>query len=205
MVTFKGLVFTAVLFAVSLPLAAGTGQRIRPALPVADGACPFETIHTGGVADAFAAPNDAIHPSPALTTFLASVSSKSYDDLAINHYFGDSFKLDECSICGQLCSVKVEIVFQGTGGLDCNDTLFIGQAGGAALFSGDLVPGGCNANEPPPITSPTHAAAVDITTKVIDIDPKAFQDLVCFQKYPWLDVITQDDHAVDSMRLVIRH
>ena len=159
--------------------------------------CVYEMILTGGVDDAFALPADAVHRSP-----------KDYDDNAIDRHFGDSFKLDSCLICTQICSAKLEIELQGGGGLDCNDSLFAGEAGGFAVYSDYIYPGGdCsgpggNSSE---IYQLWKRALVTTNVRTINLDVKALQELVCDRGYPWLDVVVQDDHAIDSMRLIIEY
>jgi hypothetical protein len=170
--------------------------------------CVFETIQTGGVDDAFTMPADAVHRSPALSNYLATRNPKDYDDTAIDHHFGDSLKLDACLICDQICSAKLEIELQGSGGLDCNDSLFAGQAGGFAVYSDYIYPGGdCSGPSGPSsdVYSQWKRSLTTSTSRTIDLDVKALQDLVCNLDYPYLDVIVQDDHAVDSLRLVIEH
>ena len=171
--------------------------------------CAFETIETGGVDDGFALPTDATHPSPQLAGYLYTRFPKDYDDTAIDHHFGDSFKLNQCLICEQICSAKLEIELQGSGGLDCNDSIFAGEAGGFAVYSDYIYPGGdCSG----PFGGNTdvyqqwrRALSASTVARTIDLDVKALQELVCDRNYPWLDVIVQDDHAVDSLRLIIQH
>jgi hypothetical protein len=175
---------------------------------LADPSCPFQTIQTGGVADAFVLPADTTHRSPGLVTFLSTRNPKDYDDLTIDRHFGDSFKLDECLICDSLCSARVEIELQGTGGLDCNDSIFIGEAGGVALWSGPIYFGGCFFYDDASFNQQYNVwrlAQSPSTTRTIDLDVKALQDLVCNKQYPWLDVVVQDDHGVDSIKLVLEH
>ena len=169
--------------------------------------CAFETIRTGGVDDAFLLPADPVHRSPGLAAYLATRNPKSYDDTTIDRHFGDSFKLDECLICESMCAATLEIELQGSGGLDCNDSLFVGEAGGLAVYSQSIKPGGCEFQQVPSDTYAFWRVGLleESTVRTIDLDVGALQELVCNRGYRWLDVIVQDDHAVDSMRLVIRH
>lgn len=168
--------------------------------------CLFETIQTAGSDDAFVLPADSVHRSPGLASYLSSRNPKDYDDLTIDRHFGDSFKLDACLICEQVCSAKLEIELQGTGGLDCNDSIFVGQAGGLPVYSDSIYPGGCEfAPGNDDMYTQWKRSVVATSVRTIDLDVKALQDLVCDLNYPWLDVIVQDDHAVDSLRLIIQH
>lgn len=177
----------------------------------ADNDCAFETIHLGGAPDGFVLPADATHRSPDLVNHLQTRNPKDYDDQTIDRHFGDSFKAGDCIICDALCAARIEIVLKGSGGLDCNDSIFIGRAGGTAVWSGPINPAGCNDSSGPIGTIPIpelvryEGTVSDTLVRTIDLDVKALQDLVCGEGYPWLDVIVQDDHAVDSLRLVLVH
>lgn len=189
------IILAVLLSVLSLPLAAqSTG-------------CAFETIHTGGADDAFALPADVPHRSPDLINYLVPRNPKDYDDTAIDRHFGESFKLDQCLICTQICSAKLEIELQGSGGLDCNDSLFAGRAGGMAVYSDYIYPGGDCSGPAGGGDVYTHwkRAVTATTVRTIELDVKTLQELVCDLDYPWLDVVVQDDHAVDSLRLIIQH
>lgn len=189
----RSTILFALLCCLSVPLAAqSTG-------------CAFETIFTGGADDAFALPADPVHLSPALGGYIFVRNPKTYDDTAIDRHFGDSFKVDQCLICSQICSAEIEIELQGSGGLDCNDTLFIGQAGGMAVYADTIHPGGCVAEVPDDIMERWKQSVTTSSVRTINLDVKTLQDLVCDLNYPWLDVIVQDDHAVDSIRLIVRY
>lgn len=167
--------------------------------------CGYEVIHTAGLADSYNLPTEGRHPSPDLANYVYTRNPKDYDDPASDHHFGDSFKLDACTICNQLCSAQLIIELQGNDFLACNDTIFVGRVGGTALFSGPINPSGC----PEPLDNPIFnfvrfdEAVSDSISRTIVLDPKELQDLVCLEGYEWLDVIVQDDQTVDSMRLVI--
>ncbi|HEX7830381.1 MAG TPA: hypothetical protein VF787_12035 [Thermoanaerobaculia bacterium] len=167
--------------------------------------CAFELTLTGGADDGFASPDDPTHRSPGLSNFIVSRFPKDYDDMSINRHFGDSFKLDECMICNQICSATVEIEVQGTGGLDCNDSLFIGQAGGTPIYLQTIIPGGCDSVPATDVYEQWYAKTSSTSVQSISLDVKALQELVCDNNYPWLDVVVQDDHGVDSIKLIIKY
>lgn len=195
----RSAIFSFFLLAVCLPVIAQQSQT--------HAGCAYEIIRPAGVADGFQLPADVRHPSPALAAYLQNRFPKDYDDMAADHHFGDSFKLDACTICDQLCSAVLEIELKGTGGLDCNDSIFIGRAGGTAVAFGPIYLSGCPVGPEDPNTefAVWKQALAGTFSRTITLDTKALQDLVCLEGYEWLDVIVQDDHGVDSMRLTIQH
>lgn len=198
------IIFLVILIVISSQSLFAAPKRIKAQ---SHSGCAYEVIFTGGTADAYALPTEGRHPSPGLANYLFTRNPKDYDDPAVNRHFGDSFKLDACVICNQLCSAKLLIELQGNDSLACNDTIFIGRAGGTALFSGPLNPSGC----PTTPDDPNHnliswfEIVSDSLSRTIVLDEKQLQDLVCVEGYEWLDVIVQDDHTVDSMRLVVEY
>lgn len=174
------------------------------------GGCAYEIIHTGGISDGYTLPTEQRHPSPAVAVFLHQLdkeNKKDYDDTRPNLQFGDSFKLDTCTICDQLCGAKLVIEMQGNDILACNDTMFVGKFGGTALFNGPINPALCVDGASYPVLEYARWDEViqDAVVRSIDLDVKKLQDLVCIEGYEFLDVVVQDDHSVDSMRLIIQH
>lgn len=193
--------------------------------------CPTVIIYQRGAADSFAPGPDPVHPSLALDAFLHSVALPghppvAYDDASdCDHAFGDSFNLDECVLCCGICSATLEITLRGCGsGLDCNDSITVGQApfnlsGGYVIWNGYINGTGCP-NDPPldpsgtppsvdlvraPGNRPTRRVSSPSSTivKTIQLDPRKLAELVCRRHVKELDVYIEDDQIIDFMRLII--
>jgi hypothetical protein len=182
-------------------------------------------VYEGGIADNFQLPADPTHRSLALDAFLQATAIPQFPPVGYDengecdHHFGDSFKIDSCTICCGICSATLEITMRGCGSsLDCNDSITVGQApfnnGGVVLWNGYVngtgCPGGPIDTLPTPDTRaktdaapkrPTSASATIV--KKIELDPRKLEELVCERKVRYLDVYIQDDQVIDSMRLVI--
>ena len=205
------------------PSSARTTNPVAVELVERQSQCPTVIVYQGGKADNFAPGIDPVHPSLALDALLQGHlpghNPVAYDDATdCDHWFGDSFKLDACVFCCGICSATLEITLRGCGsGLDCNDTITVGQApfsgaGGYVLWSGLIDPNGCPGGgtpgdlELPDIelkSSDRPRASGPTIVKTIVLDPRKVADLICERKITYLDVFVQDDRIVDSMRLII--
>ncbi len=208
------------------------GLAAQPRIVIDSGAqrrCPTVIVYEGGIADNFQLPADPTHRSLALDAFLQATAIPQFPPVGYDengecdHHFGDSFKIDSCTICCGICSATLEITMHGCGsGLDCNDSITVGQApfnngGGMVLWNGYVNGTGCPGGPGGPIDTPlptnTRAKAdsapkgpvVGSATivKKIELDPRKLEELVCERKVKYLDVYIQDDQVIDSMRLVI--
>ena len=210
------------LAVLSIPLAA----QVR--IDTTQHRCPTVIVYEAGVADNFALPADAVHPSLALDAFLQATAIPGYPPVAYDengncdHHFGDSFKIDSCNICCGICSATLEITMRGCGGsIECNDSITVGQApfntGGVVLWNGYVNGTGCPNDPGPSPVNPTRpdvasttrrpdnptTSASPVIVKKIELDPRKLEELVCERHIRYLDVYIQDDQIVDSMRLVI--
>ncbi|HEY0159391.1 MAG TPA: hypothetical protein VGF28_19045 [Thermoanaerobaculia bacterium] len=176
--------------------------------------CPNVLVYHRGAADSFALPIDPAHPGVSLAALLSTGNSVAYDDARCDVWFGDTFYLDSCVICSDLCSATVEITMRSCGaGRDCNDEITIGQApfgkGGAGfvLSQSAIDPNGCPDDEEPVDTTNetkrTHKVPGPVVVKRIALDLPKLRELVCKRKVTALDVLVQDDQIIDSMRLIV--
>ena len=220
---------------VSLSAFAQTKGRVVEQVPVevVERRCPRVITYQGGVADNFAPGIDPAYPSLALDAYLHTSTQPivQYDDASnCDHWFGDSFKIDECVVCCGICTAQLEVTYRSCGSaLDCNDSIVVGQAPfnagggpGYVIFSGYLdanpcVSGGGGGGVGPvdvPSTDRASSAAMAMAagratatpqpvTRTINLDPRKVMELLCEKKVRFLDVMIQDDRIVDSMRLII--
>jgi hypothetical protein len=157
--------------------------------------CPVTTTIELGIADNFVGPEPA-HPSPALTTFLASLHAVGYDVDQPNHAFGDSFRLCAC----EFCSAKLEIRVKKTTQRDnpANDDIYVGVAPfgtGQRIIDGRIW------------TNDNPEAPKTLTYTFTPAQLAQFTQLTCHQPTGArsLDVYIEDDTVVDSMKLTITH
>lgn len=192
-----------------------------------NGRCHNVVIYQRGIADNFALPADPVYPSAALATLLAGGPHVAYDQGNCDVWFGDTFNLDSCVLCGDICSVVLEITLRSCGSsLDCNDEITVGQAPfgkGGAGFVVTQTPvnsGGCpggtggggshstdtaatgRAMARPASPSPALTQGPTVV-KQIPLDLPKLRELVCKRKITALDVFVQDDQVIDSMRLIV--
>lgn len=233
---FLRLIGVAVIAAIPALLSAAeqtSPQQTRTTrtIPVAivETRCPTVVVYERGIADAFQSPADPAFPSLALDAFLHGTPVRpivAYDEGYCDHYFGDTFKLDECVVCCGICSATLEITMHGCGsGLDCNDTLIVGEApfgrGGVGyiIWSGyidptpcptgggtgpDDIPDAATDRARPNTDSRAQPSSVPPTVvKTFALDPRKIAELICKRKVTSLDVFVQDDQIIDSMRLII--
>lgn len=176
--------------------------------------CPNVVVYQRGIADSFASPTDPVHPSVPLAALLSTGTSAAYDDARCDVWFGDTFRLDKCILCSEVCSATLEITMRTCGaGQDCNDEITVGQApfgkGGAGFMLSQTAtdPNGCPDDaEPADMTNETQRrqkVAGPVVVKRIALDLLKLRELVCQRNVTALDVFVQDDHNVDSMRLII--
>ena len=203
------------------------GRVVAVPLDVVERRCPRVITYEGGVADNFAPGVDPAYPSLALDAYLHTSTQPvvQYDDQTnCDHWFGDSFRVDECVICCGICSAQLEVTLKSCGsGLDCNDSITIGQAPfnagpGFVIWSGYVDPnpcpnpggGGVGPIDVPATDRVTEAAkrapmttTTQTVTRTFSLDPRKVMELVCEKKVRSLDVLIQDDRIIDSMRLII--
>lgn len=186
--------------------------------------CHNVVVYQRGLPDNFALPIDPVYPSAPLAAMLAGGPHVAYDQASCDVWFGDSFNLDGCVVCGDLCGAMLEITLRGCGSsLDCNDEITVGQApfgkGGAGvlLWQGKVNTAGCSGtggSQPNDhsqgsagLTGKRAASPAStpgaILVKQIPLDLDKLRELVCKRRVTALDVFIEDDEIVDSMRLVI--
>lgn len=158
--------------------------------------CTITTVYLKGNVDNFAPPADPTHPSPALTSFLASLHPVGYDVDQPNHAFGDSFRLCACETCSATLEIRVKKTTQRDN--PANDDIYVGVAPFSAaqrIIDGRIW---TNDNPEPPKT---------LTYSFTPAQLQKFTQLTCHQPATdrWLDVYIEDDTVVDWMRLTITH
>ena len=126
-------------------------------------------------------------PTAPLLSFMGIHARKGYNNPAVNTYFGDSFKLQNCRVCYATIEAKVQHYADVWG----NDSLTVGVApfGGANVFvSGNIWPPNTN-----PTTLTWVVPAVPLNTYVTtgSLPPK------------YLDVFAQDDTDFHSVTLSV--
>lgn len=208
-----------VLFICSLSSAAAFAQPTPKNSPqsLTSGTCRITATYQGGLVDNYGSVADPRVWSPALTTYMSGKPTRQYDEKACDKILGESFLINKCQVCEMLCTAEVEIRYKPSGcGLDCNDTITIGQApftgSGTILASGQLY---SPCPPPPPDGTDTTGTArqANLTTpgaavtKRFPLDPVKVKALCA--KAPgaafWIDMVVQDDTNVDYIKLILTY
>jgi len=153
--------------------------------------------YLGGVVDDFLGGNDPVTTSPELEAFLNSVlpPRRQFDEGGANKYFGHSFQLREnCKVCTVRFEIKMRD--EDPGGLSNNDTISIF---GRTITAADQI------WQAP--TGSSGSGAPGTTTLIATLPPAsiALLNQHIFTNAPghWLNIVAQDDHAFDYIRLTI--
>jgi hypothetical protein len=179
--------------------------------------CHNVVIYQRGIPDNFMPPTDPVYPSAPLAALLAGGPHVAYDQPSCDVWFGDTFNLDSCVLCGDICSATLEITLRSCGStLDCNDEITVGQAPFGKNGAGYVVTqtpvnsagcgGGTHNNTGRMARAASASAATTpgpVVVKQVPLDVNKLRELVCKRKVTALDVFIQDDQIIDSMRLVI--
>ena len=131
--------------------------------------------------------NTGVSPSPALLTFMGSHARKGYNNPAVNTYFGDSFRLQNCRVCYATIEAKV----QHYADIWNNDSMTVGVApfGSNNVFvSGSIWPPNTN---PTTLTWVVPAGLLTTYLTTGSLPPKV------------LDVYAQDDSDFRSVTLSV--
>ena len=110
-------------------------ETLRVAVPSeCKGIKPIIQTHNSGT---------GVSPSPALLSFMGTHARKGYNNPAVNTYFGDSFRLQNCRVCYATIEAKV----QHYADVWPNDSLTLGMApfgSGNVFVSGSIWPPNTN-------------------------------------------------------------
>jgi len=175
------------------------GQTAPPGGTIAR--CPQRpgVEYLGGVVDDFLGGDDPVTTSPELEAFLNSVSPprRQFDEGGANKYFGHSFQLREnCKVCNVRFEIKMRD--EDPNGLSDNDTISIF---GRTITSADQI------WQAP--TGATGSGAPGTFTLIAFLPPAAIdllnQHIVTNAPGHWLNIVAQDDHAFDYVKVTITY
>lgn len=126
-------------------------------------------------------------PRAALLSFMGTHARKGYNNPAVNTYFGDSFKLQNCRVCYATIEARV----QHYADVWTNDSLTVGVApfgAGNVFVSGNIWPPNTN---PTTLTWVVPAGPLNTYVTTGSLPPK------------YLDVFAQDDTDFHSLTLSV--
>jgi hypothetical protein len=155
-------------------------ETLRVAVPRAcAGVRPVVQTHNGGT---------GVTPSAALLSFMGTHARKGYNNPAVNTYFGDSFRLQNCRVCYATISANVQHYSDNWS----NDGLTVGTA---PFGSGNVFVSGYIWNPPTPnpktLTWVLNAGLLNTYVTTGSLPPK------------FLDVYAQDDTDFHSTTLSV--
>jgi hypothetical protein len=134
---------------------------------------------------------EATFPSSYLIS--TGLLQRQYDDLGTNkRYFGDSFRLGGCRVCG----ARVYVRARREGELDDNDSLSFGvsDAGSGTAYNPVSVA---------PAFSPMWTGQPSPFTFYREIGGSVLNPEITSKNIPMLDILSQDDTAIDWVRVYI--
>ncbi|MGB1250574.1 MAG: GEVED domain-containing protein [Candidatus Promineifilaceae bacterium] len=167
-----------------------------------------ETYH-GGVADNFASGNvELTHRSPALDDYITYHTDGEYDESSANRFFGESFIIPD-SETRHICGATLIIRLDQLGELQGNDTISLNfieyDSSGTAV---QAVPGGGWSynvgNLLTLLAGGASPATLTLDLSALPLTGGGTKDLLgSFSALRYLDVMVQDDTAVDFVDLVV--
>ncbi|MBU8895172.1 hypothetical protein KRR26_06125 [Corallococcus sp. M34] len=173
----------------------GTALTLLAVVTFAWGGAAQAQTYTGGIADNFVAPTEPTSPSAGLLAWIAAnypnPGSRPYDSMVIDQYFGTTFP--GLTRNGRICGATLRTTVRNGDTNDSLGLLFMGPAGTplATGWGDSLV----NLGVP-------FGATGTITLNLASL-PGGANLLPTLNAQGFLDVIVQDDSAVDFITLTI--
>jgi len=155
--------------------------------------------YPGGLDDQFGGSTDPVTTSPALAAFLAShPPTRQFDEIGADKLFGHSFQIKACRICAAQFEVRMQAA--GTP-QDWNDTITIY---GNTINAAGLIWRAPTCPLPGPCPGTSGAAGTTVLTWYLPpLSIAMLNNLCCSGRSAWVNVVAQDDHAIDYVKLRI--